>query len=1817
MPLNDAAVKLAESGKIGALNLLFKRHPYSLIPFMLEILAAIPETVPVQTYKQLLPGSRPPANIVLREEDWVECEKMVNFIQKLPMDDETAIKFKTEPLVKRCLAYCWLPIDEILSWYKTRAIDIDSFSGQLDNCLCLVDVGRSTGINALQHFYEDISYLNQLIYTDNGDLNISLSLAAWEDLPDYEKFKMMLRGVKVETVIERLNDKAMPFMQNRLHGAALSSEDKVESFLVRWLREIASENKLDLCLVVIDEGCKDFGHNCFFKDEVEAVDSTLQCIYRCSSTDQWSNMATILSKLPQVQGNADLEGRRKLAEAHIEAGRILAFYQVPKPISFFLEAYSDEKVVKQIFRLILSKFVRRQAAQSDNDWASMWRDMQSLREKAFTFLDAEYMLIEFCKGLLKAGKFSLARNYLKGTSTVALAPEKAENLVIQAAREYFFSASTLASSEIWKAKECLNLFPGSSAVRAENDIIDALTTKLPRFGVSLLPVQFRQIKDPMEIIKMVITSQPGAYLDVDEIIEVSKLLGLRSKDDISAVEEAIAREAAVAGDLQLAFDRCLLLVKKGHGLVWDLCAAIARGPGLENMDVSSRKLLLGFALSNCDEESIGELLNAWKDLDMQGQCETLMTLTGTGPNFSVKSALVNSDPVKQTKEASSLTAGVVPSNGSTTDDQVGHLSTTENIVLSIARDLPLETGSMWDSLLLENERISSFAASELPWLIQLSRTVGSNKKLNSGLIFGENYVNVRAYAVVTILSWLAKNGFAPRDDLIVSLAKSVIESQATEWEDILGCSVLLNLVDAFNGVEVIEEELRRRQNYQEISSIMNVGMKYGLLHNSGVECEDFNRRRELLLRFFKEKHMPVSSDEMEKFGNVQSTFWREWKLKLEERKHVADHSRVLEQIIPGVDTARFLSGDTDYIENIVFSLIESVKMERKHILKDLLKLANTYSLNRSEVLLRFLSSALVSDVWTNDDITAEIAEFRGEIVGYGQRTVDAISMMVYPAIDGHNKHRLAYLYSLISDCCMQLDEKKESLPLIHPDQAIITSSELARFYKVIEQECRNVSFVKDLNFKNIVGLGGLNLECFRDEVYQNIDEHNVEALANMVQVLVSLYAGIPPQGLISWQDVYKHYILILLMPLVGNERTNFTVKRPETYQGFIGQLEHKYEMCRKYIKLLADSDVYEMMKRFFIISVPNTATPGSLLDTSGWQECLILLMNFFIRLIEDIEEILCHARSREILRFNPTCFMKCLKCFTRLVIEDSVSPSQGWGTIHGCINSDFMGGVVAESSIFCRAMIFSGCGFGVISEVFSEAASQCSSSLEAEKEMQGLPALYLSILEPILQGLASEVPEYQNLCNLLSSLSKLEGDMENQKRVRRVVWERMVNYSNDLQLPGRVRVYALELMQSIVGRPVRSAFTEQQLNVLPWDGWDELHDTGETRVTSPSQGVSDYSDSSNRFTSTLVALRSSQIMAPVCPSLEIAPDDLLDIGTAVSCFSKLCRAADADSYLKALVAVLGEWEGLFVVRKDDKNPAEVTDGGNDWDNDDWNEGWESFQEVEPLDTESKGSSLSLHPLHICWSELIQRHVAMSLFGDVLRYLDLYLSKPNGILLDKDNARSLCQMVLGRDLLWAFKMMMLLPYGDLQLICLDAVEEKLKQEGMTDGIGKDLDILILVLYSGVISKIISRSLYDGSFSNICYLVGYFSRQCQEACLLRLAHKETNSSEDERPSLIIFERILFPVFICELVKADQKMLAGFIISKYMHTNASLSLINITEAGLRRFLEGQLNELHREDLDLETKFPGLVLKHAVSSLLHRLVDLIPSALSLLSAR
>ncbi|XP_022959224.1 MAG2-interacting protein 2-like [Cucurbita moschata] len=1812
-PIKEAAINLAKNGKIGALNLLFKRHTYSTSPFLLEVLSAIPETVPVRTYLQLLPGRSPPTSIAVRAEDWVECQKMLNFIMKLPENHELSSQIRTEPIVKKYFGFIWPSISELATWYMKRARDIDTLSGQLDNCLCLLDCANRKGIHELQEFCEDVSYLHQLIYSEGSDDNICIDLVSWEQLSSYEKFKLMLKGINEESVIRRLVDKAVPFMRKRStdmtsvpkkESDLLENQDTTESFLVKWMKELASENKLEICLLVIEGGCRDFKTNEFFRSDVEAVDCALQCIYLSTVTDRWSTMAGILTKLLPIQdtkSSDDLKRRLKLAEGHVEAQRLLSYYQVPKPMQFFLEGQGDGKGVKQIMRLILSKFIRRQSSRSDNDWTNMWHDMLCLKEKAFPFLDLEYMLVEFCRGLLKAGKFSLARNYLKGTSSVSLSAEKAENLVIQAAREYFFSASSLNGPEVWKAKECLNIFPSSRYVKAEVDIIDALTELLPSLGVTLLSVQFRQIKDPMEIIKMAISSHPGAYIHVEELIQVGKLLGLSSPTEISAVEEAIAREAAVAGDLQLAFDLCLGLTKKGHGSVWDLCAAIARGPSLENMDINSRKHLLGFSLSHCDEESISELLHAWEELDMQEQCAKLMVMAGTYcSNLPVQSTLLSSlqgnkiQNIGEFKDCFELVGGVGR------NDQESFLESTVNRLLLVAKDLPVENRTKLATFLRENGKILSFAYLQLPWLLELSKNA-EIKKLDPGT----EYSSLKTQAIATLLSWRARNGFVPKDSLITSLAKSVIESP-TKVADLTGCLLLLNLVDAFNGVEVFEEQLRTREDYQEAGSIMIVGMTYCLLHESRVVCDGPTQRRQLLLEKFKEKNT-FSSDQSRKSNEVESTFWREWKLKLEEQKRIADHSRTLENIIPAVETSRFLSGDRYYIERVVLSLIESVNLEKKHILKDILNLANTYGMHRTEVLLKYLSSILVSEAWNNEDIMVEISEFREEIIGCAAETIETISTVVYPSINGTDKLRLHFIYGLLADCYLKL-EKGGWLPQkTQHDEVHDSSFGLAHFYEIVEQECRRVAVIKDLNFKNIAGLSGLNFEHFSRE-------SNIKALAQMVETLVGIYSDPVPKGLICSQDIYKHYILKLLTTLETRISIDFKNGSPENFQAFISQLGHIYDLSSTYLRLLSHSDALDAMKQYFTILIPLYNNYGDIPDNSAWQECLIILLNFYIRLLNEMRKT---DTRGECLKMNPECLKNCLKVLIRLVIEDSVSPSESWDAIVSYATYGLLDDSAFEAFVFCRAMIFSRCGFGAVEQVFSESVSLYPIALNSgiEIEIQDISRLYLQILESVLLDLVNYSHEHQNLRHLLSSLSRLEGDLENLRSTRGKVWERMAEFSAKLQLPRSVRVYVLELMQYITGRNIKGFSSEILYSVLPWEGWEQFqYTTKKSDLTSIPTILDDNKDTSSRFTSTLVALKSTQLAGTISSSLEVTSDDLSCIETAVSCFMEFCAVATTNVHADSLLAILAEWDGLFLIKRDEAEGSVAVSGGDDWSIDGWDEGWESFQEVEP--TESRESETvpapTPHPLHVCWTEIFKKLISLSRSKDVMRLVDESLSKSCGMLLDEDDAKTLCDILDDKDCFVNLKLAMLLPYEALRLQSLNAVESKLKRDGISDELGGDLDFLLLVLASGILSTIVINASYDNTLSYLCYLVGNFFGSDQLTCLKQ---KGRSVSTNSRRGLLLFRKITFPIFISELVKADQPVLAAFMVTKFMCTNPAVCLVNVAEASLLKYLKRELHAMQNDESgDMEELVPE-VLRNTISRLREKLGRLIESALLLLS--
>ena len=78
----------------------------------------------------------------------------------------------------------------------------------------------------------------------------------------------------------------------------------------------------------------------------------------------------------------------------------------------------------------------------------MWSHLRSLQETVWPSVSRQDLMAELCKALLAAGQWRLARSYLTGSGSTPIPPELAQDIVITAARDYFYSASSLDAPEV-------------------------------------------------------------------------------------------------------------------------------------------------------------------------------------------------------------------------------------------------------------------------------------------------------------------------------------------------------------------------------------------------------------------------------------------------------------------------------------------------------------------------------------------------------------------------------------------------------------------------------------------------------------------------------------------------------------------------------------------------------------------------------------------------------------------------------------------------------------------------------------------------------------------------------------------------------------------------------------------------------------------------------------------------------------------------------------------------------------------------------------------------------------------------------------------------------------------------------------------------------------------------------------------------------------------------------------------------------------------------------------------------------------------------
>ncbi|KAG0610271.1 hypothetical protein M758_7G052400 [Ceratodon purpureus] len=1822
--LQRVACEYAEGGRIGALDVLFKRHRYSLAPSVLTILDSLPETLPPHSYSNLLPQVAAPQAFLARGDcDWVESKKTVARLNTVrdtlghSMVGDVNLLESTEHMIKLAQGLVWPSESEIVEWYKNRARTIDKISGQLENSLSLLDWGQRKGVKDLDSLFEEISDLIKVVLVSekSEDSTLVFDLETWESLSEYQKFQVMLQGVQADSIVDKLREQALPFLYRHHHrsSSALSPVNEpstsVSTILATWLRDTAQQNKLELCAAVFEDASSGAHGNGLFESESEMIGVAVDCIYLCTAVDQWPLMKSILAKFGHSldspskgpggthfqdsprrgglrkglvsrfrmsskpvsdmetdggnlkAGSSFSDPRLQQAEARVEASELLSRYHVEQPMKFLTdcEGHNDkEDSVKKLIGSLLWNFSRRQPPRSDSEWMVLWRDLCTLQEKAFPFLEKEYFLEEFCRGLLQAGKYSLAKNYLAGTGSMSLPPGNAESVVLETAREFFYSAPSLDSSAIEMARNCLALLSRNLAVTAEEEIIEAVTVKLPMLGVSLLPLEFRQVEDKMDVVRMALSARSDAYLNLPEIMEVAMLLGLKSPSDIARVEAAIAREAAGAGDFALAQDLCLGLVKKNHGEIWDLCAALARGSQIEGVDSTARTQLLGFALSYCDEESIEQLLAEWKDANMVQACERLGLST---------TAATDKEGMSTT-----LTSG---------QHKIGHEEGDFHEALST---VIVSDEHSPDTPRTEPRKYAIFARHQLPLLLELSSNDNSRGTDSNDVISHElarECSKPSAIAVSLLIHGIANYGLVWSDHLIVNLAQEAIRSLSNH-SDKVGCGYLMNLKDAHMGAEVLEQEVSRRDEYEDSVKILHIAQLYAAVQDASASSIVPSERREILLSSLS------SLKGSDKEGS-ESSRWAHRRVRTEEKLRELGQVRTLERMIPGADIARFFRGDHEYITDKILELVGP--NAKKTNFTDVLALAEQYRVDRWQVFMRQLESLFRSEMVTEDDVTIFWQQYEQELLERPQAVLDVLIPNVYTDLDGMNKYRLHQYFHVLADCASALENEGE-----------YEGQRYSSYWRAVARESLEASKTAEhLDFKRIVGLESVEHSQAMQEVALQVDLSNVAQLATIINHLHD-FAG--DGQFPTSNDVYMALVEKVLgsTTLDESEIEGASFKQVEAFEILL----RRYNDCRVCIDHLAVQDLLRVVD----IILQRSVSLWNDVYTEDSEQAVAFMLRLWTRAFGDAERSLrskLQAYEGDASWQQMKAAYASCRTLLHLVDQNIVSGRQSWDVGNGVLKeaqSPFLAGnllsLISHPSAeftgikpldacmkFLMQMVSAGCSLRAVLVVMDSlvADDQESATKGTEQEVgqaldvklgtlcqnfqQYIVKIYSLALDSALETCEPALlnkdgsGDMDILLGLLTSLKSLQDGIDSEEQhtswlsllseTRQLVWQRLSGYAHNLQVPTRMRISVLELqeafrMRELIGRDGHP---------ITWSDWDSssIEQVGGTRATDMFQSQN-----------SLVALKSTELVRPLWPDKQITSEELATVDAATTLFTSLLADASTDEQFLALSSLLKEWNSVFEAESTEESP-EVDDGS------EWGEGWEECDD-----------DVKIHALHLCWKAFLQKLMLDGRIKDTLQVLDGVLAHPSPSILTEAEAGELLSSVKSHDILSALKVSLLLPYHSLQLAMLGLLEDELSASSQMDMVDYfqggfhpanasrktvplsivDEELVGLLLSAGVLSTVAGNSRFPRLFAAVCRPLGLLAGQLQNHQLEELQGSSVLVQDNH------LYLMAFPLFVAELTCARLYSVAGALVLQFMRVPPSLAVWSAAHTALKRYLE-----------------------------------------------
>lgn len=621
----NSAMEIAKEGRLEALTCLWPH--IKTIPMQLAVLEKLPETINPIDFQHLLPTPQPmqwfeersPIKIpqLRHEHDW--CRKSIfRSIWSSNWSEETTPEIE-------------IPVDmpassdDIAKWYERRAREIEERSGLTSHALTLVSIATvGGGVQGLDHILYQLLTLDTLIY----DINVEgITLKDLEKMTPLEVCTHLMKMSTEETFVSDLKQFVIPYLKR--HEKLTSGSDICISGLTDYL-ESRSVEDLSPILWVLQSPIE------FELDVRTHLDLVEKCLFAHLDTDQLDKacdlLNTILKETDGSISSSELVRRVAVLERVVSASTRLAWRGLRVPPRALHDLPADRNSVHKLLTRLARTLASGDEKPTQQDWEKLLKDILELQSTIFGCITKDECYEIYALSLLTSGVASsikLASEVLtcemsgrsgsgsgggsgSGSGPHLVTYARSVELVLNAAKEYFNSASTLNDPALELARCCLSLIKdGNPEIQRELDLIAALQI-LSAFDLPLLPIQVRLCEDHMSLIEECLKLDQNAYLASHKLLKLATLLRISGDDERTRegrVLQLVGEYAVKAGPAAAAAagDIGRRLAELRYFPAASLLARIAEHA---HADANSRRDLYAASLVACDPDQIEAILKA-------------------------------------------------------------------------------------------------------------------------------------------------------------------------------------------------------------------------------------------------------------------------------------------------------------------------------------------------------------------------------------------------------------------------------------------------------------------------------------------------------------------------------------------------------------------------------------------------------------------------------------------------------------------------------------------------------------------------------------------------------------------------------------------------------------------------------------------------------------------------------------------------------------------------------------------------------------------------------------------------------------------------------------------------------------------------------------------------------------------------------------------------------------------------------------------------------------------------------------------------------